>query len=41
MTIPVSWTPVDEVLANAEQYHERYADAIRDGFWVLSEPEPS
>jgi hypothetical protein len=33
----VSWTPVDEALANAEQFHERYFDSIQVGFRALGE----
>lgn len=36
----VSWTPVDEALANAEEYHARYADVIREGFRSLSPSDP-
>ena len=34
----VSWTPVDEVLANAELYHDRNAEAIAAGFDSLANP---
>ena len=35
----VSWTPVEEALANAEQFHERFADAILKGFRTLGESD--
>jgi len=34
----VSWTAVDEVLANAELYHERNAEAIAAGSESLTDP---
>jgi len=36
----VSWTPVDEALANAEAYHARHADILREGFQARSQPDP-